>query len=138
MAVSWHKKKWGDDVAVPGQRMGGFILRKQPSDFLPADSQATLSDWSGRCGVSVETDGVRGLVDVTTGETRFTTEEGFGVGTAVSDIVAAWGPPDQEQALEGEGYFDLTMSWTRRGAGVAVKDGRVLFLSVFPAEDRLS
>lgn len=134
MSVTWHKKKWGDDAAVPGERMGGFLLGKRPEEFLPADSQATLSDWSGRCGVAVEMDAVRGLVDVTTGEMRFKTPEGFGVGTGIAEVIATWGPPDDEQPLEGGGLFDVVLSWRARGAGVAAKDGKVLLLSVFPAE----
>lgn len=135
MSVTWHKKRFGDDVAVPGQRMGGFVLLAQPAEFLPADSQATLADWCGRCGVAVEMEEARGLVDVTTAEPRFKTPEGFGVGTDLREIEAAWGPPDHQQSLAGEGLFDVSLSWRARGAGFAVKDGKVLLLSVFPADE---
>lgn len=135
MSVTWHKNRFGDDAAIPGQRMGGFVLLRKPAEFLPPDSQATLADWCGRCGVAVEVDEARGLVDVTTAEPRFKTLEGFGVGTEIRDIIAAWGPPDHEQGLEGEGLFDGTVSWRARGAGFAVKDGKALLLSVFAPDE---
>ena len=134
MGVTWHKRKWGDDLVVPGIRLGGFMLLQQPAAFLPADSEATLSDWSGRCSVAVELDETRGLVDVTTGDARYRTTEGFQVGAEVSVVIAAWGPPDREQPLVGEGYFDAALAWSQRGVGVAVKDEKVLFMSVFPPE----
>jgi hypothetical protein len=132
--IPWNKQKWGDDLIVPGERIGGFILGKQPSEFLPDDSEATIADWSGRESVGVEISEEHGLVDATTGNVRFHTAEGFKVGSALDDLIAAWGEPDDRNALDNMEYFDFKAAWTRRGVDVAVKDGKVIYIGVFKSE----
>ena len=127
-----YKRTWGDDLVVPGERIGGFLLGQRPVDFLPTDSNATLSDWSISTGVAVELDSEGRLVDATTGEANYHTEEGFTAGTEVTAIIDVWGAPDETRELGADGYFEAMVAWRARGAGLAVKEGRVLYLSVFP------
>lgn len=132
--IPWHKKDWGDDVIVPGERIGGFVLGKQPTDMLPEGSSASLADWSGRHNVGVEIDEDEGLVDATTGDPRFRTREGFGVGTDWPSIVAAWGEPAQRRALEGGEYFDFKVRYPTRGIDFAIKSDKVLYVGVNPPD----
>lgn len=129
--IPWNKLQWADSLIVPGERIGGFLLGKQPAEFLPSESEGSLADWTGRAAVAVEIDPRRGVVDATTGDGRYRTAEGFKVGTDFSDIVQAWGEPTERRDVQGEGYFDFKATYASRGVDFAVKDGAVLYVGVF-------
>lgn len=133
--IAWTKQDWGDELIVPGERVGGFILRKQPAEFLPQGSSATVADWSGRYNVGIELSETHGVLDISTANPRFHTTEGFKVGGDWNAVVTAWGKPDDVNAMEGTQFFDYKASYRKRGIDFAIKDDKILYIGVFPPEN---
>ncbi len=121
---------FGGDI-VPGMRIGNFVLGLRVGELIPEDSEATIAEYAIRHEVLVGLEAGR-LVDLSTGSHRFATAEGFKPGGAFADVVAAWGEPPERRDVEGGGLFDFKAAWPGRGVDVAVKDGRILYIGVFP------
>ena len=127
--------KESDLRIVPGQRIGSFILGASPDAVLPTErgSETGIAEHAMRMQVRVQLEAGR-LVDVSTGNARFATDEGFRPGGDYAPVEAAWGPPPHRHDLEGGVMFDFKAAWPARGVDALVKDGKILHMGVFPAE----
>lgn len=130
----WTRQTFGDDLIVPGQRIGGFILGRTAAEILPEGSSATIADWSSRYNVGVELSPQTRLTDLSTGHGKYHTEEGFKVGTEWNTVTGTWGEPSEIYPVEGDGMFDFRATYGDRGIDFAVNEGRVLYIGVFAVE----
>jgi hypothetical protein len=115
---------------VAGERIGGFVLGKAIAELLPAS--AGLAEVAQKYDIQVELDGPR-IAELATGSPRYHTADDVKVGSAYDQVEAAWGPPAERNDLEGGGLFDFKASWPARGIDCAVKDGKLIYIGVFPA-----
>lgn len=125
---------WSEGGAiVPGTSIGNFVLGRTAAELLGPDAKASLAEYSIRCNVRIQLEKGR-IVDLSTSSGRFETAEGFKVGSPFADMVAAWGEPPEVASVEGEGRFEFKAAWPDRGVDVAVHEGNIVHIGVFPID----